>query len=211
MRPVLHILAASVFVAASVSPVYAGNDEAGPERIFGMLPNNTTIEPSAAAAPQTTRDAFTVATRDTFDPVIYPFVGVTTLLGSGGGRASYNARYATAFADSTIGNFMTTAVMPSLTNQDSRYYRRGEGGVFGRIAYAASRTVVTRSREGRAMFNISEIGGNFVAAGLSNVYYTPEGRTVGATMSRWGTQVMWDTVANELKEFWPDIHRRLRK
>jgi len=34
---------------------------------------------------------------------------------------------------------------------------------------------------------------------------------VAGTMSRWGTQVMWDTVANELKEFWPDIHAKLRK
>jgi hypothetical protein len=49
------------------------------------------------------------------------------------------------------------------------------------------------------------------AAGLSNVYYSPADRTVGATMSRWGTQVMWDTVANELKEFWPDISAKLRR
>ena len=211
MRRVISILVASTLLAVGVSKAFAA-DDAESDRIFGMLPNNTTVDTQTArVAPQTTREAFKVASLDTFDPVVYPFVGVTTMLGSGGGRASYNARYATAFADSSIGNFMTTAVMPSLTNEDSRYYRRGEGGLFGRIAYAASRSIVTRTRDGRPAFNISEIGGNFVAAGLSNMYYTPDGRTVGATMSRWGTQVMWDTVANELKEFWPDIHRRLRR
>jgi hypothetical protein len=27
---------------------------------------------------------------------------------------------------------------------------------------------------------------------------------------RWGMQVMWDTLSNEMKEFWPDIHNYLR-
>jgi hypothetical protein len=106
---------------------------------------------------------------------------------------------------------MTTAVVPSLTNEDARYFRSGEGGLFRRMAYAASRSVVTRTRSGGSTFNVSEVGGNLAAAGLSNLYYGPADRTVSGTMSRWGTQVMWDTVANELKEFWPDIRAKLHK
>ena len=98
-----------------------------------------------------------------------------------------------------------------MTGQDSRYYRRGEGGVFSRLAYAASRSVVTRTRSGGATFNIAEVTGTAAAAGLSNIYYAPADRTVGGTVSRWGTQIMWDTVANELKEFWPDIRARLHR
>jgi len=70
---------------------------------------------------------------------------------------------------------------------------------------------VTRTRSGGATFNIAEVAGTAAAAGLSNVYYSPADRTVGGTMSRWGTQIMWDTVANELKEFWLDIRQRLIK
>src|SRR5207237_3302320 len=116
-----------------------------------------------------------------------------------------------AFADNAIGNFMTTAVVPSLTGEDSRYYRRGEGGLFSRLAYAASRSVVTRTRSGGATFNIAEVAGTAAAAGLSTIYYSTADRTVGGTVSRWGTQIMWDTVANELKEFWPDIRARLHR
>jgi hypothetical protein len=213
----MRIFAQLCFIAAiitgAVAPVYtadANNEAAEPDRVFGVLPNYTTVD-NTTAPKLTTRESFKMASLSTFDPVVYPFIGVTTAFGQGASDKSFNTRYATALADNSIGNFMTTAIVPSLTHQDSRYYRRAEGGVFSRVAYAASRSIVTRTREGRAAFNISEIGGNFAAASLSNIYYSSADRTMGGTISRWGTQVMWDTVANEMKEFWPDIHSRLRR
>ena len=99
--------------------------------------------------------------------------------------------------------------MPSILKQDPRYYQGRKTGFFNRLAYAASRSAVTRSRSGHPQFNLSEVGGTLVVANISNLYYPPEERTVPATLERWGTQAMWDTVANELKEFWPDIRRKL--
>ena len=209
MRRFTQLLTVVALVAGGVVPVYAGNEEADADRIFGMLPNNTTVDGSVAPR-LTTREAFKVASLDTFDPAVYPFIGISAAL-QGSSRQNYNARYATAFADASIGNFMTTAIVPSLTHQDSRYYRRGEGGLFGRIAYAASRSAVTRTRDGHAAFNISELGGNLAAAGISNIYYTPADRTMNGTLARWGAQVMWDTLANETKEFWPDIRAKLQR
>ena len=209
MRRFSHVCVVAALALVGVSRVYAA-DEAEADRMFGVLPNYTTVDGGSAPV-LTTREAFRLATLSTFDPVIYPFVGATALVGQGSSDRSYNARYATAFADNSIGNFMTTAVMPSLLHQDSRYFRRGEGGVFSRLAYAASRSLVTRTRDGRAAFNVSEIGGSVAAAGLSNIYYSPSERTMSGTVSRWGAQVMWDTVANELKEFWPDIRHKLHK
>jgi hypothetical protein len=43
------------------------------------------------------------------------------------------------------------------------------------------------------------------------MYYPSSDRSIGDTLTRWGMQVMWDTVSNELKEFWPDIRRKIRK
>ncbi len=77
------------------------------------------------------------------------------------------------------------------------------------MAYAASRSVITRGRSGRAQFNVSEIGGNALAATVSNLYDTPSERDVSGTLTRWGMQVMWDTLSNEMKEFWPDIRSKL--
>ena len=69
--------------------------------------------------------------------------------------------------------------------------------------------MITRGRSGRSQFNGAEIGGNALAATVSNLYYTPSERTVTGTLTRWGMQVMWDTLSNEMKEFWPDIRAKL--
>jgi len=219
MRRLAQIVGAALLVLGTAMNTQAADadtaaaDASGVEmtvpsnHMFGVLPNYMTADPARVTV-QTTHDAYKAASLSTFDPFVYPTVGVLTMFGSGSG-ANYATRYSRAFADNAIGNFMTSAVVPSLTGQDSRYYRRATGGVWSRLAYAASRSVVTRTRAGATTFNISEIGGNAVAAGLSNFYYSPSDRTVGATASRFGTQVAFDTLANELKEFWPDINARL--
>jgi hypothetical protein len=180
------------------------------DRIFGVLPNYATVEGASAIGPITTRQMFVMTARNSFDPSVFTFVGVVAALGQGGG-AGYAPRYATAMADNAIGNFLTSAVLPSAFNQDPRYFERGEGGFLHRAGYALSRSVVTRSRSGQTQFNYSEIGGNALAAGISNAYYEPSARTVAGTLTRWGMQVLWDTLSNELKEFWPDIRQKMRK
>lgn len=184
-----------------------GNDK--PDRVFGVLPNYTTVEHSSEIAPVTTKATFRMAALNSFDPYVFPFVGVVA--GLPGGGASYGRRYATALADNSIGNFLTTAIVPTLIRQDPRYFELGEGGVWHRVGYAASRSIITRSRTGQRQFNYSEIGGNAMAAVMSNAYYPSASRSLTDTLTRWGMQVMWDTLSNELKEFWPDIRRKLHK
>jgi len=107
--------------------------------------------------------------------------------------------------------FLTTAIVSSLLGQDPRYFQSGEGRALHRVGYAASRSVVTRGASGRPQFNVSEIGGNGIAAEISNLYYPADSRSLSDVMTRWGMQVMWDTLSNELKEFWPDIRRKIHK
>jgi hypothetical protein len=186
-------------------------------RIFGVLPNYSTVERNTSVPPITTKSTFQMFALGSFDPYVFPFVAFTAGLAQvehdepswGRGIGSYGKRYAMSFSDNAIGNLMTTAVGPTLLHTDPRYYVLGEGGFLHRAGYALSRSVVTRTRGGREAFNLSEIGGNLVGAGISNAYHPPEDRTVSGTMTRWGMQVMWDTLTNELKEFWPDIRRKI--
>lgn len=71
------------------------------------------------------------------------------------------------------------------------------------MAYAASRIVITRGDSGRTQFNTSEFAGNAVAVTPSNAYYPAADKALSATLSRWGMQLMWDALSNELKKFWP--------
>jgi hypothetical protein len=179
--------------------------------MFGVLPNYATVENGAAATAITTRQKFRMASLNTFDPYVYPFVGAVATLNRtyGPGDSGYVKQYAASLTDNAVGNFLTSAVLPSALHQDPRYFERGSGGLLSRVAYAASRSVVTRGDAGRVQFNASEIAGNGIAAGLANIYYPAAERTITGTLSRWGLQVLWDTLSNELKEFWPDVRQRL--
>jgi hypothetical protein len=201
--------------------VEASQDETGTtgDRIFGVLPNHTTVEGATRIQPVFAKDVFHMAAEDAFDPPVFPFVAFTTWLAQAEGEESswgrspsaYAKRYATTFSDDAIATFMTTAVMPTLLHQDPRYFQLGEGSPLHRAEYAATRSFVTRGRSGHGQFNYSDVTGNFIAAAASNLYHPAEDRTWSGTLSRWGTQMMWDVLSSELKEFWPDIRRRIRK
>jgi hypothetical protein len=179
------------------------------EHMYGVLPNYATVEEDAIAPRLTIRQTFQLAALGSFDPYVFPFVGVMAAINHAPGQ-SFSQRYATSLADNSIGNFLTSAVMPTVMRQDPRYFESGRGSIARRVGYAASRSVVTRSRSGQSQFNVSEIAGNAIAAGVSNLYYAPAERTVTGTLSRWGMQVLWDTLSNEMKEFWPDVRHKLR-
>jgi hypothetical protein len=179
--------------------------------MFGVLPNYMTVERAGNIPPIGAHQKFKLASLETFDPYVYPFVALIASLNEsyGSGARGYFKQYTASLTDTVTGNFMTTAVLPSILRQDPRYFERGSGGFLRRAGYAASRTVLTRGDSGRVQFNVSEIGGNAAAAALSNVYYPSADRTMSLTLSRLGLQVMWDALSNELKEFWPDVRRRI--
>jgi hypothetical protein len=195
--------------------------EASPknDRIFWTLPNYLTVENAAHVPPLTTGGKFKLTAKDSFDPVEIPYIGLVAGIGQaqnsepsyGQGGAGYGRRYGTAFADNTIGNFMTEAVFPSMLRQDPRYFQLGKGGFWRRTGYAFSRLIVTRSDSGQSQLNSSEIAGNAIGAGIASSYHPAQDRGLSNTMSIWGTQIMWDGVANEMKEFWPDIHHWFRR
>jgi hypothetical protein len=193
-----------------------GRHDGEGNHVLGLLPNYSTVRQSDDVPPIATPDMFKIATFESFDPQAFAFVGMLATLAQidnqdpsfGPGAGAFGKRYAIAFADNSVGNFMTSGVMPFVLKQDPRYFAMRSGGWLHRAGYAASRSVITRSRAGRTQFNFSEIGGNTIAAGMGNAYHPAADRTWSDTLSRAAAQVIWDTVSNEMKEFWPDIRRR---
>lgn len=189
------------------------------DRLFGVLPNYLTVENEALVPPLSAGGKFKLVARNAFDPTIFPFIGFLALVGQaqksepdfGQGAAGYGRRYGTSFGDATIGSFMTGAAFPSLFRQDPRYYQLVHGGFRRRSFYAVSRIFVTRSDSGRSQFNAAEIIGNLVAAGIANSYHPAQDRGLANTLSVWGSDTGWDTVANFSQEFWPDIHRWMKR
>jgi hypothetical protein len=186
------------------------------KRIFWIIPNYRTYPTTQDYHPLITREKFRIARQNLFDPGTFAlaaiFAGKDQLTNAnpsfGQGTAGYAHRFVTSYADWAIGNSMTDAVMPTLLHQDSRYFRLGQGGGFRRLGHAVSQVFWTRMDSGGHMVNFSEILGNAAAVGISNAYY-PDGRTAGDNLNRLGVQIGLDAAGNILKEFWPDLHRKL--
>jgi hypothetical protein len=176
--------------------------------------------------------------RGSFDYIQIPWYGFLSGIsqaqnsepGYGQGAKGYGKRFASSFADGTIENFITGAVLPSLLHQDPRFIQSGKGGFTKRTGYAVSRIFVTRTDSGGSQFNYSEVVGSALSASISTYSYHPKSfithrfdpatnmsipvfngsdRTLKNTASVWGTQVGYDTITIVVKEFWPDIHRKL--
>jgi hypothetical protein len=187
------------------------------KRIFWIIPNYRTSPSLHPYRPLRQEQKFKLATEDAFDrgtaALAVLFAGEAQLTKSnppfGQGVKGYTRYLGTAYADFVIGDFMTEAAYPALFHQDPRYFRRGTGSAWSRFGYAVGQIFWTHSDSGRTGFNFSELIGNSTAVAISNSYYSD--RTVSNAVSKLGVQLGVDMAANVLKEFWPDIDRKLLK
>jgi hypothetical protein len=201
--------------ASKTQPGSAG--EYGKHHILWVIPNYRSDENVIEFKPLKGREKLKVAVDDSFDPTA--FLVAAVFAGSamaqrqypsfGQGAAGFGKYYGGAFADQAIGNMMTEAMLPIALHQDPRYFTKGKGGFLKRTGYAISREVITRNDDGRNHFNTSELLGNAIAAGISNAYYPAADRSFGNTANKWGQQIGLDTGFNIMKEFWPDVRRKL--
>ncbi|SRR5713226_6275781 len=189
------------------------------DRILEVMPNYGTVENADKLPPISSGQKFRLATAGVTDYFTFPFIGALAGIDQannapkswGQGWGAYGQRYGASFADNGIGTYMTTAIFPSMLHEDPRYYQLGRGTLTHRTFYSLGRLFVARTDAGHSRFNYSEIFGNATAAGISNIYHAPEDRTLNRDLGTWGMLNMWDGVSNLMKEFWPDIRRKLHK
>lgn len=187
------------------------------DRIFEVLPNYGTVENAGSLPLLSSGKKFRLATASVFDWAAFPFNGVLAAVAQakndpeswGQGWGAYGKRYDASFADNSIGTYMTVAVFPSLFHEDPRYYQMGKGSFSRRATHAVTRLFVTRTDSGNTRFNYSESIGNAAAAAFSNIYHPAEDRTAARNASTLGFLILYDGLSNELKEFWPDIRRKV--
>jgi hypothetical protein len=190
------------------------------QRMFWVVPNFAAVSADTELPPLGARGKFALATQDSMDYSSFVWTGL--LAGQSmalrsypelhNGLAGYSRYYWRAFADQASGSFFTEAIVPAVTHEDPRYYTLGHGGFFRRAGYALSRVVLTKTDSGGTGFNYSEIVGNGMEAGLSNLYYPPEERSLRNTTVNWASQLEAASLNNIIREFWPDIrHKILRQ
>ncbi len=213
----------------------SGTSGTSKDRLFFALPNFLTLENAGQVPPLTTGQKYKVVALGSFDPMQIVWYGALSGIcqaencepGYGQGWAAYAKRFGAYAADGTIENFFVGAILPSMLHQDPRYFQSGHGTFFQRSGYAVSRIFVTRTDSGKSQFNYSEIVGAALASAISTYSYHPHpgyhpepgvkvpyiesDRTLKNTASVWGSQVGYDMLTLVVKEFWPDVRRKLKK
>jgi hypothetical protein len=178
------------------------------QRVLGIVPNFYSSY-IWNATPLTPRLKTGLALRSILDPVAFVaaagLAGVeqyhNTFPGYGRGADGYAKRYGAAYADGAIDRILGSAVFPSLFHQDPRYFYKGSGGTRSRALYAVEATVITRGDNGHSQPNYSHILGNFAAAGISNIYRSPQDRGASLTFRNGLIITGSNAVTNLLREF----------
>ncbi len=153
------------------------------QRVFGAIPNFY-VSYIPDAAPLTSKQKFGLAWKSTIDPVNFVIVGGIAgveqannyFSGYGQGAQGYAKRYGAAYADSAVGTFIGSAILPSLLKQDPRYFYKGTGSKRSRILYAMANAVICKGDNGHWQANYSNILGSLAAGGISNLYYPASDR-----------------------------------
>ncbi len=184
-----------------------------PKRILGLMPNFRAVSAGALPPPPNPKQAFKIATQNSFDYSSFVFVGITSALAEwtdahsqlGQGLPGYGRYYWRGLIDKTDGNYLVIFALPSVFHQDERYYAIGKGGIWKRGFYAASRIAITPDYHGNNSFNISELLGRGMAQGISVAYYPSGARTASALATKYAYAIGRDALVNVFREFWPDI------
>jgi hypothetical protein len=187
------------------------------KRILFIIPNFRSVTADVKLPPMTAKEEFKLFLDDSFDysgvAEVAILSGMSEAEGSEpqfhGGWPGYGRYFWHSFVDATDGNLMTEFVVPQATREDPRYYTLGHGGFIKRTGYSVSRLFITRSNNGHATPNFSEIVGNGAAAGISNLYYPSADRSWTKTGQKWFLQVGIDGLSDIVKEFWPEVNAKI--
>jgi hypothetical protein len=184
-----------------------------PKRILGLMPNYRAVSAGVIPPPPTPKEAFKIATDNSFDYSAFVFTGLTSLIAEGNdshpqlgkGIPGFWAYSWRGFLDKTDGNYWVIFALPTVFHEDERYFALGHGPILKRGVYAASRVVITPDYHGHNTFNTSELLGRGIAQGISTTYYPSQDRSVGDVASKYGYAILRDAATNTFREFWPDI------
>jgi hypothetical protein len=214
--------------ASNVSPELKGQTELGnaqlkkqeQQRVLGIIPAFNSVY-EGTVPPLTPRQKMSLMFKSTTDIYVFAFAAVTAGIGQaqdshaayGQGVEGYAKRFGANYADTADGNFWGNAVLPIVMHEDPRYFRLGHGTFAHRLLYSMSTTVWCKRDNGTTGPNYANVLGNFIAGGISNLYYPASDRGFEQTAQNALTVTAEGMIGAALIEFWPDIvhHHQVKK
>jgi hypothetical protein len=191
--------------------------------VFGQRLDRTSVhpphyKPGALLCSLTTKGKFALFVENSVDPVT--FLGAAFDAGIdqaedsdhsfGQGAAGYGKRFGAELADNASGEFFKEFLYPTIFSEDPRYYRLAHGSTGQRLLHAVEHVVVAHRENGGYMFNFSEWLGSASTAALSDTYHPNNRPGVGPAARAASYGIMQDAGFDVLREFWPEIARKLK-
>lgn len=136
--------------------------------------------------------------------------GINSPAGYGQGAEGYGKRFGADMARAASGNLFGTFLIASVLHEDPRFYVKRHLSFKQTVRYAAVRLAVTRSDSGKRATNFAGLLGLLAGEGLANTYYPEGNRGVSSTFIRYGSDLGWRFGGNMLRQYWPNINRKLR-
>jgi hypothetical protein len=176
-------------------------------------------EKSHKASPFTVKDHFRFYQATTFSA--FAFAGPVTgaalsqwITGNppewGQGFPGYGRRLLSGYSRQVIANTVALGVSFA-AHEDSRHYPTGEHAVWKRGLYAAGQVVVSHNASGHLMPAYSRIIGVYAAGFASNAWSPAPYSNVHSALFRGSTALASAIVWQEIREFWPEASRKLRR
>jgi hypothetical protein len=174
-----------------------------------------TIEPGQTAPPLSSHAKVVLGLKESF--TFFSAVGWTASAGfsqltngtpnygtdSGAFGQRLGATSLRLISENIIGN----AFFAPLFHEDPRYYKMGGRNVGRRLFYAATRTLITKSDDGRSQPNFSLLSGHLAGAALTNTYYPSINRGFRETAETFGNSIGGSAVGFAVTEFLYDVLR----
>ena len=189
------------------------------QRLLGVMPQFTVVMNGQAVA-LSGGQKWKLALHSAIDPF---YIGWAFVIGGGYGELvdsnsgygwgpnGYLKRVGANYADNVNGALIGNALLPTLLHQDPRYFRKGTGPIFKRFLYAAESTVVCHGDNGKHQPNVSNVLGNYISGGISNLYYPANDRGVKLTIENGTSVTLFGALGGQILEFGPDLARLVHR
>ena len=120
--------------------------------------------------------------------------------------AAFGERLGAAALRQASFRFFSDSLLPTLTHEDPRYFRKAYGPIKERGVYAAERVFVAQRDDGSHGFNISDVLGRAMAGALTHdVLSGPSADCESGSKDLGGVAGGVGRDKSPLQEFWPDV------
>ena len=182
------------------------------QRVLGFIPNYYVVY-DKNAVPLTAKLKFELALKVSIDPINFVGAGFYAAMGQAGrtpdypeGAKGFGERFGATYADGLTDLMFGGAILPTLLQQDPRYYYQGTGTTRSRLMHAIAYPFVCEGDNRKLQPNYSTIGGDLISSAMSNLYYPRSNRGVNMLVANLAINTGERTVSSLLQEF---VLRRL--